>query len=521
MPKNALAQVLLDFGRTPGRYALRLREPQELFAQFDTVALWAQGRVPDALAAQAERLEAAAVLFIQRACFAQENNHYQILGLVPGPLDAELLRTRYRSMIRLTHPDMGVEGLPSGAAGMVNRAQKVLADPELRQQYDQQLEGSSRPNWQGVEAAPVSSAAAPSRAERRQLDRHHHGGLGGRWRTLWARYPTQLRLLLTTAGVGVLVVGLLAWAANDAPGGALVVVRAPAQPAGAGSDAQRTAPLPNAEPTAAPTVANAPDYGEDKSILALAQKFPGTGAMPQAANLAAPPKRREAPTAQPAAQFSAAAPAERLQERTEEPVVASKQLAPRNRTMNNASPPGLDPAAERPVRDDRVRTAAVPATSPPTRPPALPAPPAIATPVVESTLAVTPAQPVAPAMAPTAPAQWSVDVPGATQYLRDLIVLLENPQQAGRTQELLRSMNVKGNLLAPGLRLAREGSQLRVNSIALGETRRPAALELRGTVQVQAQNSAGNTMVQYRVAAHFVALESGTALTRLDLVEPQ
>ena len=114
-----------------------------------------------------------------------------------------------------------------------------------------------------------------------------------------------------------------------------------------------------------------------------------------------------------------------------------------------------------------------------------------------------------------------MDVPGATLYVRDLMTLIERPQEASRTQDLLRSMNVKGNLLAPGVRLARDYPQLRVNAVALSETRRPGALELRGTVRVQAEGSAGSTTVQYRVAAHFVGMEGGTALTRLDLLEGQ
>ncbi|MEI2625742.1 MAG: DnaJ domain-containing protein [Giesbergeria sp.] len=229
MPKNALARVLLDFGRTPGRYALRLREPAELHAQIDTLALWALGRVPEGLQAQAQEIKAAAVMFIQRACFAPENNHYQILGLPQGPVDAELLRTRYRALIRLTHPDMGVEGLPANAAGLVNRAQKVLADPALRERYDQELENEAWPRWRT--APPVAGAASAPFARKPEAHwaapKSRLGG-GEGWSALWARYPLQARLLLTATGVGALVVALLAWAANDTPGGAmLVVARAP------------------------------------------------------------------------------------------------------------------------------------------------------------------------------------------------------------------------------------------------------------------------------------------------------
>jgi len=114
-----------------------------------------------------------------------------------------------------------------------------------------------------------------------------------------------------------------------------------------------------------------------------------------------------------------------------------------------------------------------------------------------------------------------VDVPGATQYLRDLMVLLERPQEASRANELLRGMSVKGNVMAPGLRLARDYPQLKVNAIALSETRRPGALDLHGSVLITAQNpqTAASTTVRYRVLAQFVGAEGGTALTRLDMQE--
>jgi hypothetical protein len=111
MPKNALARVLLDFGRTPGRYALRLREPAELHAQIDTLALWALGRVPEGLQSQAQEIKAAAVMFIQRACFAPENNHYQILGLRRARWMPNCASTLPRTD-SIDPPRHGVEGLP-------------------------------------------------------------------------------------------------------------------------------------------------------------------------------------------------------------------------------------------------------------------------------------------------------------------------------------------------------------------------------------------------------------------------
>ncbi|MGP1691423.1 MAG: DnaJ domain-containing protein, partial [Giesbergeria sp.] len=452
MPMNALAKVLLDFGRTPGRYALRLREPRELHAQLDTVALWAQGRMPDTLEEQSQELRAAAVLFIQRACFAQENNHYQVLGLLPGPVEPDVLRARYRSLIRLTHPDMGVQGLPSGAAGMVNRAQEVLANPDLREKYDQQLEGSARPSWQGIAPAPAPLAEDMHLLQRRRLD-HHHGGLGERWRALWARYPTQARLLLTATGIGVLVVVLLAWAANDAPGGALVVARAPT-PAdnGRGESAARASVPSTSEAPAsatsavsakklAPSVDVAVPNGEDqRANLALARDIQRVAAAPQLpkARDPTPTERLGAAPSAPSSNFLAdTAPAERAQARTHaEPV--SAPIAHETKSTRLTQSVATDSALDTTTRRTRNTATSDPATS--IRSSWLAPSPA---PQQAQEAANAVASGPAPAAAPqpeeaatpaanTSP-QWAVDVPGAKQYLRDLMMLLERPQEASRT----------------------------------------------------------------------------------------
>ena len=550
MPKNALARVLLDFGRTPGRYALRLREPAELHAQIDTLALWALGRVPEGLQAQAQEIKAAAVMFIQRACFAPENNHYQILGLPQGPVDAELLRTRYRALIRLTHPDMGVEGLPANAAGLVNRAQKVLADPALRERYDQELENEAWPRWRT--APPVAGAASAPFARKPEAhwaaSKSRLGG-GEGWSALWARYPLQARLLLTATAVGALVVALLAWAANDTPGGAmLVVARAPAggsaKPDAARPTKPQTAERARAgQPGAAPassaaqawTAANGDLY--DSAGLQLSRDtrntWPATRPLPADPGRANPRQRDSSDRADASTRLAgsvadslasdqpavAAPPWPRAQLRAAPAPMPTAARADHDTTAPVAAEPW--PAAARPLPAAAPVRAPAPAAAAPPAPPAAPAPqPAPAT--------VAPAQAAAPspppaAAAPAQAAQWSVDAPGATQYLRDLMATLERPQDAQRAQELLRKMDVKGNLLAPGLRLGREYPRLKVTLLTLSESPRPSALELRGTVQVTASNpqTAAATTVRYRLAAHFVGMPEGTAMSRLELVETE
>ena len=520
MPKNALARVLLDFGRTPGRYALRLREPAELHAQIDTLALWALGRVPEGLQAQAQEIKAAAVMFIQRACFAPENNHYQILGLPQGPVDAELLRTRYRALIRLTHPDMGVEGLPANAAGLVNRAQKVLADPLLRERYDQELENEAWPRWRT--APPVAGAASAPFARKPEAhwaaSKSRLGG-GEGWSALWARYPLQARLLLTATGVGALVVALLAWVANDTP--STTPDERCQTPHSTDSHGSAWPPSPSHSrmPSLWRSASSRQRDSSDSTPAGtrLAGSVADNLAIDQPA-VAAPPWPRAQPSPAPD-DVTVAQVQMQAQPRAAPAPMPTAARADHDTTAPVAAEPW--PAAARPLPAAAPVRAPAPAAAAPPAPPAAPAPqPAPAT--------VAPAQAAAPspppaAAAPAQAAQWSVDAPGATQYLRDLMATLERPQDAQRAQELLRKMDVKGNLLAPGLRLGREYPRLKVTLLTLSESPRPSALELRGTVQVTASNpqTAAATTVRYRLAANFIGTPEGTAMSRLELVETE
>ena len=236
----ALARVLLDFGKAPGRYSLRLGEPAALHAQLDTLALWALGRIPEPLQAQAAALQEAAVLFVQRLCFAPDNTHYQVLALAPQHLNPEALRARYRTLIRLTHPDMGVRGLPQNAAGLVNRAHEVLGSAALRSTYDQQL-AQAAARLRTPPPAPLqagrSPGAPPAGARGRTGQNAHavpatapwlHKGprraMAEQWQALNARFPALLRFGAVAGSTGLLVAGVLAWAAMDAQkSGGLVV----------------------------------------------------------------------------------------------------------------------------------------------------------------------------------------------------------------------------------------------------------------------------------------------------------
>lgn len=250
-----LCEALLAFARSPGKYAVRRGEPGVLYTQLDTVAQWALGKLPEPIDSQhpdrKAALTAAAVLYVQRLCFGTDNTHYQTLGLTPETLSPELLRTRYRALIRLTHPDMGVAGLPANAAGLVNRAHEVLANPELRKRYDEQL---------AKKTLPVSPPAG-MRAPRHRPPPAPAGW--GRVESWLARYPTQFRIGMALAGALTLTGGMLWWATYDINESRMLVVArtrtderpagTPPHPPGEAIEAQRST-APSVPPLAEPAM---------------------------------------------------------------------------------------------------------------------------------------------------------------------------------------------------------------------------------------------------------------------------
>lgn len=226
-----LARLLLDFAHAPGRYAIRLGEPHALFRELRTIVRWAQGRLPAPGVLgedppDGRELVHAAVLFIQRACFDRDSTHYQVMGLTPEMFSHERLRARYRVLIRLTHPDFGVGGLPANAASMVNRAYDVLSDDAQRRRYDEELAHKQRGQTATAQPDADTTGHRPTRLRGGDLIR----GLGSapswreRWSTWIAGHPRQLRLALVGTGASVVLGGIFAWLALDAMHGSASVL---------------------------------------------------------------------------------------------------------------------------------------------------------------------------------------------------------------------------------------------------------------------------------------------------------
>ncbi|HMN20907.1 MAG TPA: DnaJ domain-containing protein [Ottowia sp.] len=497
--QDRLARLLLDFARAPGRYAIRLGEPRALFQELDTVAQWALGRVP---AGEARELVDAAVLFIQRACFDRDNTHYQVLGLTPETLAPELLRARYRTLIRLTHPDIGVGGLAADAAGMVNRAHDVLRDAAARRRYDEELAGRA-----GARAGtPAPFAAEPAAGPATGFGAAGFGlsqgaelgpdiaaapGLRERWATWTARYPRQLRGVLVAGSAGLLLAGIVAWTAMET-----------VQSAGSVLVAARSAPAAPAD--AAGSNAGAPPPAEPAPVLARAERP------------AEPAPTPPAPEPMAAAPRPARTPAERPQARATPPA--------------EAAPPAARPVARAPTPEAAPAPASRPEPAPTAAPELEPSRPAKrdapAEPATQRVAArPQPAQPSSDMAAVAAMTEvaahvpagaWQVDVAGSRGYLQDIVAALEEAGETRRLNAYLARMNVKGSLLRPVAELHARSPRLAVERSAWSEASEPGVLNIRSLLMVQGR-AAGTDVAVYQLVAQFRGTPEGTVLERLDL----
>lgn len=277
----AVVQALQDFERTPGRFAVALREPQALFEQFYMVMLLATGRplqgLPDEPAQEAA-LRQAARFFVRTVMLRPGTDHLTLLGLRPG-FTPEQLRDHYRLMIRLTHPDFEAAGeaWPADAATRINLANDVLASPVKRAEYVASLQAQTHPAA-ALQPMPVAPLARTLR--RPKAARAHGQPERGPW------LSRRSKLALAAAGT-VLTAGALVFMGPTGEQGSLSVRQVPEVAAPTLSAATALAdlrPTPNEdEARAAANLAAA---------LAAVTPAPETQAGP--ATPARPPRPREA-----------------------------------------------------------------------------------------------------------------------------------------------------------------------------------------------------------------------------------
>ncbi len=509
VPASELAQALLDFGRAPGRHALRLGEPRVLHGRLDTVAQWAMGRLPEelaaALGAQARDVTAAAVLFIQRACFAPGNTHYQVFCLTPETLTPERLRTRYRALVRLTHPDMGMQGLPAHAVSMVNRAQEVLGDEPSRQHYDEQLRQTG--------AVPAAVGARHASAGRRHAGGWQRaaivaepGHLTERWVSLTARYPRQWRIGVVLGCVGVLAAAVLWWTAHDARESRVLVVA-------------RSGASPGAAPaTSSPAPTHAADHAAAGPVAAAALA-------PQPAAVALPPSvQAERPAStQPGAASSAQpshlanhAPALTAQATLAVARLGTPPAPAPERRANAVAPPAASPTSPSAPKRAMANPAVQLAQSSPAQSDAPEADARSRALPMRTEARETPAPTPPATVLPDALPTWSIDPRAARQYLDDIVATFDSVPRTRHLNGYLAGARVKGSLLRPVVDLQGSHPELHVQRTAWGESQQPGVLNLRSTVVLRPRTGA-QIIYTYRLVAEFRGTRDGTVLDRLDV----
>lgn len=198
--------ALQRFAASPGSHAVAQREPRLLFDQALAVLTLASGNRTDSEGPTApETVQQGARLFVRHALLRASNDHYALLGVRPG-VDDLTLRSHYRALIRLTHPDVGHEAgtWPPETAARVNRAYEVLSTPELREQYDANRQRSA------AQPAPGAQLASAPTVTERQWSRLHFAG--------------------ASAGIVLAAFGALAWLGQP-PADPSLALSVPPQPA--------------------------------------------------------------------------------------------------------------------------------------------------------------------------------------------------------------------------------------------------------------------------------------------------
>lgn len=152
-----LRESLLQYQRAPGQYNLSQRQPQLLFDSLREVLQLAIARDGEV----GRAVQAAACYFVRAGLLHATADHYTLLGLTPDAT-ADVIKDRYRLMMRLLHPDFAqADGphWPSDTAARVNRAYEVLSDPIKRQPYDEARRAPpmqpERPEYAAMAKAPV------------------------------------------------------------------------------------------------------------------------------------------------------------------------------------------------------------------------------------------------------------------------------------------------------------------------------------------------------------------------------
>lgn len=487
MTVDELAVVLLELAHTPRQQEWIAEWRPELVDSLSIVIQWALGRIPPEIARRLpkerslEELSSAALLLVKRVCFSVDSTHYQVFGLTSETMTQEALRARYRALIRLTHPDVGVGGLPKDAAGLVNRAYAVLGDERARKAYDDQLAAGAQERRQRADqpSDPPEFFVDDARAGRgeRHQSAAFRASMGERILARWvmanARWSRQLRVSLIGMIIMVPLALFVFWNLSDTWEKNTIVALAPDRDVFAGA--------------VEPVVHSGPGQASHEPM----KSRPQTGARMRGLTPVEPDARVSMPetawVGSSAELMRAAAGTDGLRQQAAgdaEPHLASAGSVVDGwadqgewKNQGQVGPDSL-------FADASGRYAAGPASG-----------------------------------AMTGAAEgWQVDWPAARRYLQDIASAVENQSEARWLNHYLEQMNVKGSLLRPIMVLHKRYGNLSTQYSTWSMAEGRGLFDAETTLTIRAGPDAGDQAEKsFLLRAQFQATESGTKLETLDL----
>ena len=512
-----LAIVLLEFRQAPEQDRWLANWQRELAESLPTVIQWALGRVPAEVRRKLpqdrwpDELSAAALFVVKRTCFATDASHYQIFGLEPGPISQGTLRTRYRALIRLTHPDVGVSGLPVNAAGRVNRAYAVLGNDNTRRAYDEQLAAA--------EPEPVQPARQDAETPQREANRssgrreacnresghrvHDQAGLGerilARWVWVNARWSRQLRVVLIGLAIFVATGLVVFWNVSETREVNTIVALAPESGA-VGNPMIQDDALPVS--AAKQTQAGRQPHGFVKHAVPALPADAPRGSGDAVAALNQPGQARPDESSGPALDAGYGAVAARQAEGGSSDDARRQGWATAERTQQ---PHGTDSGADAAMGEagrtpDQGRGSAVIASEAASAP----------------GIASRGKQRVTPAAALQ---DKHVDWPAARRYLQDITGAVGDKSETRWLNDYLEQMNVKGSLLRPIIVLHDRYGDLSTQYSTWSMAEGNGLFDAETTLTVHALSGQGSqAALSFLLRAQFQATEAGTRLKALDLL---
>lgn len=490
MTADELAVVLLELARTSRPEKWIAQWQPELVDSLETVIQWALGRIPADIARKLpegrlpEELSRAALVLVKQVCFAEGANCYQIFGLKRGPISQEVLRIRYRALIRLTHPDVGVKGLPADAASLVNRAYAVLGDESARKAYDDQLTTETRervqPAYQSSRSGDAHAAGGGRGGNVTRRSVAHKANMGERMLARWVRVNARWSRQLHVSLIGiVLMIPLGLFFLWDL------------------SDTQERHTI----------VALAPDASELDATLAATRE-----------QNAAQDLGLVSSGGEPVSADASGGHAEEMGDLNQRDLLRSGWDGGQDVDLGRSRE-----STWTDIGDGDIREREVPEMMGAGSAEAMVAETTEQTEYASFAAEDLPQQDIATTQAPDAMTgaakEFQVDWPAARRYLQDIASAMEDRSEAQWMNHYLEQMNVRGSLLRPIMALYEQYGSLSARYSTWSMAEGHGLFDAETMLTVQARSGSGKQPVQsFLLRAQFQAEEGGTKLKVLDLL---